>query len=158
MNLLSVVTPTSIYHGWYNRRGFCEEKFTPVNMRSCGFHNVRKYIKIKNSEHYIALDISLQLDCLDKRELTSSGSRYIINPTMTGGGRLVLIRGQTCRALLGDKGNPLSHKVIRARARTRKIQRHVDWWMYREGIMVHVRTKIYAYERDRSVYCTRSKR
>ena len=33
-----------------------------------------------------------------------------INTTMTGRGRLVMIRGQTCRALLGDKGKPLSHR------------------------------------------------
>ena len=31
-----------------------------------------------------------------------------INPTMNGGGRLVLIWGRTCRTLLGDKGKPLS--------------------------------------------------
>ena len=31
-----------------------------------------------------------------------------INPTMTGGGSSVLIRGQTCRAMLGDKVKPLS--------------------------------------------------
>ena len=29
-----------------------------------------------------------------------------INPTMTSGGRSVMIQGRTCRALLGDKGNP----------------------------------------------------
>ena len=33
-----------------------------------------------------------------------------INPTMTGEGRLVLVWGQTCRALLVDKGKTISHR------------------------------------------------
>ena len=36
------------------------------------------------------------------------GSFSRINPTMNGGGRLVLICGRTCRTLLGDKGKTLS--------------------------------------------------
>ena len=33
MNLLSVVTPTSIYHGFFTRKTFWEVKFTPVNIK-----------------------------------------------------------------------------------------------------------------------------
>ena len=33
-----------------------------------------------------------------------------INPTMTGGVSSVLIWGQTYRAMLGDKGKPLSRR------------------------------------------------
>ena len=73
-----------------------------------------------------------------------------INPTMTGGGRSVLIWGRTCRTLLGDKGKPLSgDKGTRKEEHSPKI---------RHGRMAYVQKKVYAYERDRSAYCTRSKR
>ena len=70
MKLLEVVTPASIYHGWYTWKKFREDKFTQVNMRSCGQRNVRKQKEIKNCEQYIAFDIYLKLECLDKREAT----------------------------------------------------------------------------------------
>ena len=44
-------------------------------MKSCGKRNVRKNREIKNGDKYTTLVISLELDCLDKRELTSSESR-----------------------------------------------------------------------------------
>ena len=43
-----------------------------MNMRSCAHHNVRKHKEIKNGEQYIALEIYLQIDWLEKREVTSS--------------------------------------------------------------------------------------
>ena len=69
---------------------------------------------------------------------------------MNGEGRLVLIWVRTCRTLFGDKGEPLSwDKGTRTDEHSTKI---------RQGRMARVQTNIYAYERDRSVYCTRSKR
>ena len=65
-----------------------------------------------------------------------------INPTM--------IWGQTCITMLGDNGKPLSgDKGTRTENHGPKIQ---------QGIMARVRMNIYAYELDRSAYCTRSKR
>ena len=60
MNILSVVTPTSIYHGYSTGKTFWEEKFTgeekftlgefsDVNMQNCGRRNVRKHREIKGS-------------------------------------------------------------------------------------------------------------
>ena len=40
-----------------------------------GWRNVRKKREINNSENYIALDIYLRIDCLENREVVSSGSR-----------------------------------------------------------------------------------
>ena len=64
MNLLSVVTPPSIYHGSSTRKMFWEEKFTgeeklfsAVNMKNCGCRNVRKHKEIKGSDKYVTLDI-----------------------------------------------------------------------------------------------------
>ena len=41
-------------------------------MKSCGRKNVKKNRDIQNGEQYIVLGISSKLDCLDKREVTSS--------------------------------------------------------------------------------------
>ena len=50
-------------------------------MISCGHLNVRKHKEIKNGEQYIALDISSEIGCLDKRKFTSSGPRdYVGRP------------------------------------------------------------------------------
>ena len=77
MKLLSVVTPPlEIYHGCSTQKTFWEEKITTVNMTSCGMQNVRKHRYIKNGDQYIILDISYKLDCMDKREFTSSQPNY----------------------------------------------------------------------------------
>ena len=69
---------------------------------------------------------------------------------MTGRGHSVLIWGQRCRTLLGDKGEPLSgDEVTRMDEHGPKI---------RQGRMEYVQTNVYAYERYRSTDCTRSKR
>ena len=54
MKLLAVVTPPSIYHGCSTWKTFWEEnytlgEFTPVNMKNCDRHNVRKHREINNS-------------------------------------------------------------------------------------------------------------
>ena len=67
-----------------------------------------------------------------------------INPTMNGGGRSVLIWGQTCITMLGDKGKPLSgYKVTRIYEHGQKI------W---QGRMARVQTNVYTFEFDRSAF------
>ena len=86
MKLLEVVTPPYIYHGWFTRKTFWEEKFTgeekfrlgeftAANMKNCGRRNVRKHREIKGSEKYVTLDISLKFDNLDKIRITYSESK-----------------------------------------------------------------------------------
>ena len=86
MNLLAVVTPPYIYHGWYTRKTFQEEQFTgeekltlgelsAVNTNKCGCRNVRKHREIKGSDKYVTLDISLKFDSLDNMRITSSESK-----------------------------------------------------------------------------------
>ena len=68
MKLLAVVKPPpDIYNGCSTWNILREEKFTPVNMTSCGRRNIRKHRETNNSDKYITLDIYLKLDCLDKR-------------------------------------------------------------------------------------------
>ena len=62
MNLLSVVTPPSIYHGCSTGKIFWEENFSgeeklfsAVNMKICGRRNVRKHKEIKGSDKYITM-------------------------------------------------------------------------------------------------------
>ena len=82
MNILAVVTPPSIYHGFSTRKTFWEEKFTgkenlflAVEMKNCGRRNVRKHKEIKGSDKYVNLDISSKFDSLDKMKITSSESK-----------------------------------------------------------------------------------
>ena len=51
---------------------FWEENLTPANMTSFGCHNFGKQRDIKNDENYIIFDISSNIDCMEKREVTSS--------------------------------------------------------------------------------------
>ena len=50
-------------------------KFSAVNMKNCGRRNVRKHRKIKGSDKYVTLDISLKFYSLDKMKITSSESK-----------------------------------------------------------------------------------
>ena len=82
INLLGVVTPPSIYHGCSTRKTLWEGKFTgeekvfsAVNMKNCGCCNFRKHRRIKGSDKYVTLDISLKLDSLDKMKIKSSESK-----------------------------------------------------------------------------------
>ena len=72
MNLLSVVRPPCIYHGYSTQKKFWEEKFTPVNMKKCGCHNVRKHRETKNGAHYTPLDISLKFVNMENMKITST--------------------------------------------------------------------------------------
>ena len=86
MNLLEVVTPTSIYHVCSTRKTFWEENitgeeiftlgdFTAVNMKHCGRCDVSKHIYTKDGDNYITLDISLKFFSLDKMRITSSETK-----------------------------------------------------------------------------------
>ena len=80
MNILTVVTPLSIYHGCSTRNTFWEEKFTvgefsAVNMKNCGRLNVRKHREIKGNDKYVTLDILLKFGSLDKMRITYSEPR-----------------------------------------------------------------------------------
>ena len=77
MKLLSVVTPTSIYHGCFTWNTFWEEnlavgEFSAVDMKNCGPCNVRKHREIKGRDRYAALDISLNFGSMDKMRITYS--------------------------------------------------------------------------------------
>ena len=72
MNILAVVTPPYIYHGWSTRKTFWVRKFTPVNMKNYGCCNFRKHREIKNGEQYIALVISPKFGNMDKIKITYS--------------------------------------------------------------------------------------
>ena len=45
-------------------------------MKICGRCNVRKHRETKNGEKYIILDIYHKIDCINKRGVNSSDSRY----------------------------------------------------------------------------------
>ena len=77
MNLLAVVTPPFIYHVCSTRKTFWEGKFTLVNMKTCGHHNVRKHREIKNGEKYITHHISLKFGSLDKMKIIHLQSQII---------------------------------------------------------------------------------
>ena len=75
--LLVVVTPPSVYHGCSTRNMFWEinfkpGEFTPVNMKNCGHHNIRKHRDTNNSGKYITLNISLKFCSLEEMKITSS--------------------------------------------------------------------------------------
>ena len=67
LKFLAVVTPPYIYHGFSTRKTFWEEKFTPMNIKSCGRRNFRKHGEINNDEKYTGLEFSLNLNCMDKK-------------------------------------------------------------------------------------------
>ena len=82
MNILSVVTPPSIYHCCSTQKTFWEENFTgeeklfsSVNMENCGRRNARKHKEIKGTDKYVTLDISLKFDSLDKMKIIFSESK-----------------------------------------------------------------------------------
>ena len=66
MNLLEVVTPSSIYHGCSTWKTLWEEKFTPVNKKKFGSHNISKHREIKYDDKHITLEISLDFVSLEK--------------------------------------------------------------------------------------------
>ena len=84
MNLLAVVIPPSIYHGFFTRKTLWEEKFTTLTMKNCGCRNVRNHRDINNGEKYINLDISLNFGSLDKMKIISLGQKYYLGGSGKG--------------------------------------------------------------------------
>ena len=82
MKLISVVTPPpAIYHNFYTQNTLWEEKLSLMNITSVGRRNVWKQREINNGEKYMIFYISSKLDCLDKREVTSSEPKdYMLIP------------------------------------------------------------------------------
>ena len=76
MQLLAVVTPTSIYHGSYTWNTFWLRKIPfLVNLhlwtwKNCGCHNVRKQRDIKDIDKYIILSISLKFGSMNNTIIT----------------------------------------------------------------------------------------
>ena len=52
-------------------KSFTLVEFTPVNMKNCCCHNVRKHREIKNGEKYITLGISLKFGSMGKMQIKS---------------------------------------------------------------------------------------
>ena len=48
MNFLAVVTPPSIYRGWFTQKMLWEDKFAPVNIRIFGCWHKRENKEINN--------------------------------------------------------------------------------------------------------------
>ena len=116
MNLLTVVTPPSIYHGCSTRKTFREEKFTgkeklfsAVNMKSCGRLNVWAQMDIKGSDKYGTLDIPLKIDSLNKKKITSSESKLFLEKSGKGVDYLYWFQGQS-KASQMQKGKVCHHK------------------------------------------------
>ena len=91
MKFLAVLIPLSIYHGFFTRKKFWEEKFTgeenlfsAVTMKNGGRRNVRKHKDIKGSDKYFTLDISLKFDSLENMKITSSESRVKLGRSRKG--------------------------------------------------------------------------
>ena len=80
MKLLAFVISPSIYHGCSTSKMFWEGKFTlgefaAVNTKTFGGCNIRKHREIKSSDNYVALDISLKFDILDKMRIKYSNPK-----------------------------------------------------------------------------------
>ena len=113
MKLLSVVTPLSIYNGCSTQKKFWEENFTQVNMKNGGRRNVSRPREIKNSEHYIALEIYLKFGNLENMNIISSEPRDYLGRSgkrlSTSLGINTIIRSK----ILKRKGFPLMKSVLR---------------------------------------------
>ena len=48
------------------------DEFSAVNIKYCGRCNFKKHRDIKGSDNYVALDISLKFDSLNKTRITYS--------------------------------------------------------------------------------------
>ena len=113
MKVLSVVKPSYIYHGYSTWKTFCEEKFTPANIKNCGHLNVRKHRDINNGDQRITLDISLKFGNLDKMKITSSEPKYYL--VISGKGLITSLGIKTIRRSknLKRQGLPSLRSLLR---------------------------------------------
>ena len=89
MNILSIVTPPSIYHGCFIWEMFWEEnftigEFTPMNMKNCGRLKVWKNRDIKDSNRYTILNILIKFGSMDKIIITYSEPKYYLGRSGKG--------------------------------------------------------------------------
>ena len=91
MNILAVVTPMSICHGFSTQKTFWEVKFIDkkhlflaVDIKNSGRRNVGKQKEIRGSDKYVTLDISTIFDSLDKIKITSSKSKGRLQRSVKG--------------------------------------------------------------------------
>ena len=84
MNVLTVVTPLSIYFHFSTRKAFREVKFAQVNKKKFRRRNVRKNRVIDNNEQYVVLDISLEFGNMEKMKITSSKPKYFSEDQVRG--------------------------------------------------------------------------
>ena len=73
-------------------------------MKNCGRCNVRKHREIKGSDKYVALEISLKFDSLDKIKITYSESKDNLGRS-----------GKGLIASMGLKAKPMPKKCRKAR-------------------------------------------
>ena len=97
MNILSIVTPPSIYHGCSTWKTLWEEKFTlgeftPVNIKPCGCLNVREHRAIKDSDRYTTLNILIKFRSMDKIIITYSELKYYLGRSGKGLNRSLGLR------------------------------------------------------------------
>ena len=113
MNFPAFVSLPSIYHDCSTWDTFWEEEFTTTKMRSFGHCNFIKQKDIRNSEEYIALEISLMIDCLYKREVTFSGSRDYVRSSGKWLTNSLTLRKKQGQILNKSKGMTLLPLIIK---------------------------------------------
>ena len=82
LKLLAVLTQKPyVYDGGFTWKMFREDKFTLLSITRCGRRNIKKHKEINNDKKSVILDISYNLDCLDKGKSTFLESNdYIVIP------------------------------------------------------------------------------
>ena len=148
MKFLAVVTPPSIYHCFFTRKKFWEEKLTgkedvflSVNMKNCGRRKVRKHKDIKGSDKYVTLNISSNFDSLEKMKTTSSQSKG--KPERSGKGLITSqgfktkVRSQKykkARYAIGNVSEKDLSKIIK------DFEKFVNYLMRRRGLNMRLPT------------------
>ena len=82
LKLLAVLTQQPyVYDGGFTWKMFREDKFTLLSITRCGRRNIKTHKEINNDKKSVILDISYNLDCLDKGKSTFLESNdYIVIP------------------------------------------------------------------------------
>ena len=82
LKLLAVLTQKPyVYDGGFTWKMFREDKFTLLSITRCGRRNIKTHKEINNDKKSVILDISYNLDCLDKGKSTFLESNdYIVIP------------------------------------------------------------------------------
>ena len=116
-------------------------------MKNCGRRNVRKHKEIKGSNKYVALDISLKFDSLDKMKIVSSESKVKLERfgkgLITSMGFKVKVRPQKYKR----QGMPSEMSVRRTFLRLLGSLRNLrNCLMRRRGPNMSLLTSMFAYQ------------